>query len=911
MNPDLEKLFEQAVPLTGTERVEFIARNCPDSALRRELEKLLASDLDAATFLQDAVMDAASSMLQALALSPGQRIGPYRVLSVIGLGGMGLVYLAERADGKFEQRVALKVLQSGPHQPFVAEQLQQECRILASLEHPNIARVLDADVTENGVPYFVMEYVDGQPIDRYCEDHKLSLRERLRVLLPVCDAVHLAHQKLIVHRDLKPDNILVTTHGAPKLLDFGIAKVLNDTSTAARNTSTRVLTPEYASPEQVRGEAPNTASDVYSLGAVLYKLLTGVPPHTVQGKSPAQLVHTICEEDIRKPSELRPELSGDPQHILEMALRKEPMRRYRSVDQFATDIKNFLEQKPVIARPDTVWYRSSKYVRRHALAVGFTAAVVVLLGVFSFLQARQLRRTSEERDRATRITDFMTAMFRVSDPSEARGNTLTAREILDKASKDIDKGMAQDPVQQAQMMHVMGTVYSGLGLYLEAGSLLRKALDIRRRVLGPDNPETVQSMIELSVITTPHSEGVQLLRDAVEIRRRTLGPHNPDTLVPMGLLAGWLAVQGQLSEADELARQVMDIRSRVHVPDSEATNDSLSYLAAVFVQEGKFSQAEQLNRQILDFRQRRLGADHPKVLVAEGDLAGVLSKEGQWSEAELLLRHRVEAGRRIFGPDHFYQTTAESSLAAVLGEEGRYEEAERLYSEALETLSRTKGQRSARALISMNGLAQVLIYAGRYREAGKLLFEAVEIGEHQAFRKLHLVAIAELGIALDGEARHYEAEKLERESFYGMSQTLGPEQPDTLKTSLGLATILMHEGRYEEAAKLAQQAQETNRFGRGERDPITAAATYTLARINARQGRADASFSLLRESIDTGLAPYLKGQIDRDPDLRSLHGDGRWSSLLANARQNALAAHKLGIRIIAASSAQAKGRVER
>jgi tetratricopeptide (TPR) repeat protein len=793
------------------------------------------------------------------------------------------------------------VLQSGPDQPFVAEQLQRECRILASLEHPNIARVLDADVTENGVPYFVMEYVDGQPIDRYCDERKLSLRARLRVLLPVCDAVHLAHQKLIVHRDLKPDNILVTTQGVPKLLDFGIAKVLSDTSTAARNTSTRVLTPEYASPEQVRGEALNTASDVYSLGAVLYKLLTGVAPHPVQGKSPAQLVHAICEEDIRKPSELRRELSGDLEHILEMALRKEPVRRYRSVDQLATDIKNFLEQKPVIARRDTVWYRSGKYVRRHALALGFTAAILVLLGVFSFLQASQLHRASEERDRATRITDFMTAMFKVSDPSQARGNTITAREILDKASKDIDKGMAQDPVQQAQMMHVMGTVYDGLGLYPDAESLLRKALEIRRRVLGSDNPETVETMIKLSFITAHRSEGDQLLRDAVEIRRRTLGPHNPDTLEPMGLLAGWLAAEGRLSEADKLARQVMEIRSRVHVPDSEATIQSLTHVAAVFEQEGKYSQAEQLDRQIVDFRRRRHDTDHPDVLSAEGTLAGVLWREGEWSEAELLLRHVVEAGRRVLGPDHPNQTRWEYVLAAVLGDEGRYEEAERLHREVLETRRRIAGPSSAPAVNSMNGLAQVLINAGRYSEADKLLREAAEISERQddlygrcsscAGRKhpLHLVAIAELGGALDGEGRHYEAEKLERESFDGMSQTLGPEQRDTLNTGLSLATILMHEGRYEEAAKLAQQAKETSRLVRGERDPITAAATYTLARINAQQANLSVSFSLLQQSIDNGLSPNHLLQIEQTPDLKPLHGDPRWSVMVLKAKQHAAA----------------------
>ena len=885
MNPDMEKLFEQAVSLTGIERDEFIARNCPDPGLRRELEQLLASDAGASTFLQDAVMDAASSALQALALSPGQRLGPYRVLSVIGRGGMGLVYLAERADGKFEQRVALKVLQSGADQPFVGDRLQRECRILASLEHPNIARVLDADVTENGVSYFVMEYVDGRPIDRYCDEHKLTLRDRLRVLLPVFDAVHVAHQKLIVHRDLKPDNILVTVQGVPKLLDFGIAKVLNDTSTAARITSTRVLTPEYASPEQVRGEALSTATDVYSLGAVLYKLLTGVAPHAVQGKSPAQLVHAICEEDIRKPSELRRELSGDLEHILEMALRKEPARRYRSVDQFAADIENFLEQKPVTARRDTVLYRSGKYVRRHALAVGFAVAMVVLLASFSILQARQLRQTREERDRATRITDFMTSMFKVSDPSQARGNTITAREILDKASKDIDKGMAQDPVQQAQMMHVMGTVYLGLGLYDDADSLFRKALEIRRRALGPDNPDTVETMIQMNKSTSSPSEGEQLLRDAVEIRRRTLGPDNPDTLVPMGMLAGWLAAEGQLSDADKLARQVMDTRSRVRVPDSEATMESLRYITVVFIKEGKYSEAEQLDRQILDFHRRRHDADHPDALIDEGWLAEVLLREGQWSEAELLLRHALETSRRVLGPDHFDLANHESTLAEVLRQEGRYEEAERLYREALETRRRAVGPSGAAVLDSLNGLAQLLINTGRYSEAERLLREAAEIGERQA--PLHLEAIAELGIALDGEGHHDEAEKLERESLDRMTQTLGPEQPDTLNTSLGLATILMHEGRYNEAGKLAQQLQETNLRVVGE--PITAAATYTLACINAQQANLNASFSLLQQSIDNGLTPNHLLQIEQTPDLKPLHADPRWSSLVLKAKQFAAA----------------------
>lgn len=331
MNAEIERLFEASLEIPPEQRAQFLSQECADAEVRREVELLLEHDRGAETFVAQAIASEAASVIRSLSFSRGQRLGPYSILSVVGRGGMGLVYLAERADGKFDQRVAIKVVQSGLR-GSLAGRLQHEWRILASLEHPNIARLIDAGATDDGLPYFVMEYVAGQPIDRFSDTRKLTPRERINLMLPVCEAVQFAHQKLVVHRDLKPDNILVTAEGIPKLLDFGIAKVLSGSRAAAAETVTRVLTPEYDSPEQVRGELIGTATDTYSLAGVLYKLLTGATPHQIDGKSPVDTLRAICDEDVRQPSGLRPELAGDLDHILQMALRKEPQRRYSSVD---------------------------------------------------------------------------------------------------------------------------------------------------------------------------------------------------------------------------------------------------------------------------------------------------------------------------------------------------------------------------------------------------------------------------------------------------------------------------------------------------------------------------------------------------------------------------------------------------
>lgn len=442
MRAEIEQLFEAALDIAPEQRAEFLSRQCGDAAVRREVELLLSHDAEAEMFLAQAIAGEAVSLVRTLSFSRGQRLGPYRILSVVGRGGMALVYLAERADGKFEQRVAIKVLQAGLD-GLLPDRLQQECRILASVEHPNIARLLDAGATADGQPYFVMEYVAGLAIDQFCDDRNLSVRERVQLMLPICEAVQRAHQKLVVHRDLKPDNILVTSTGQPKLLDFGIAKVLSEEPPAAApRTVTRVLTPEYASPEQFRGELIGTATDVYSLGAVLYKLLTGATAHQIEGKSPMEAMRAVCEDGVRSPAGLCPELAGDLDRILQMALRKEPQRRYSSAEQFAADLRFWLAGKPVLASPDTIRYRSGKFIRRHWLGLAAAGMVLVVLlagaAVASWQARRAERRFADVRHLAhVFLFDFEQSIHQLPGATKPRQLLVkTALEYLASLSKE-------------------------------------------------------------------------------------------------------------------------------------------------------------------------------------------------------------------------------------------------------------------------------------------------------------------------------------------------------------------------------------------------------------------------------------------------------------------------------------------
>jgi tetratricopeptide (TPR) repeat protein len=784
-------------------------------------------------------------------LSVGDRLGPWRILSEIGHGGMGTVYRAERDDGRFAQRVAIKVISGGLNTPDFVERFQREYRILASLEHPNVARLLDAGATEDGRPYFVMEYVEGCSIDQFCAKHNFTIRQKLRLMLPIFDAVRFAHQKLIVHRDLKPDNILVTNEGVPKLLDFGIARVLID-DPGVNQATLMAMTPEYASPEQVRGEPVGTGTDVYSLGCVLYKLLTGAAPHGLRGKSPAECVRSICEEEPPSASRLNQEIGRDEVTILRMAMRKEAPLRYRSVEQFGADIDRFLAHEPVLARPASAGYHLRKYIWRHKAGVAMGSALVLLLIGFTTFQFVQLRRITRERERADRVTQFMSGMFRVPDPGEARGNSVTAREILDKAAIDIDSGLSSDPQLKAQMMAVMGEVYGNLGLYVRAQSLLEHSLDMRRGMFGPGDAQVLSSTddLVLNLKRAGHfTDAEKRERQALEERQRVLGTAQRPTLNSMSGLANTLMLEGRYAAAEKLGREALEKQRRALPANDPDTIRSLSNLANTLQREGSYAEAEKVQLEVLESERRIHGSEDPETAVALGNLAATLSQEGRYAEAEKLQQETLALRRRMLGPEHPDTLVAMTELATTIKRQARYADAERLERIALEIQRRVLGPEHPSTLTSMNNLATSLNHEGRYQEAEQLLRAAVEIKR----------------------------------------RVLGKDHPETLRSMVNLATSMVEQKHYRDAEKLEREALDARRRLLGPVHPDVALSTYNLAVLKEREGQRDEAFRLLLDAVDHGLSPGNSRGIEKDTDLRSLRADARFAPLVLHAKERAAA----------------------
>jgi eukaryotic-like serine/threonine-protein kinase len=780
------------------------------------------------------------------------QIGPYRLLQLVGEGGMGEVWLAEQ-KGPIHRTVALKLIKTGMDTKAVVARFESERQALALMDHPNIARVFDAGSTAEGRPYFVMEYVPGLPITEYSDKHRLTIKERLELFMQVCDGVQHAHQKAIIHRDLKPSNVLVVEQdnkAAPKIIDFGLAK-----ATAQRLTDKTFFTelgvmmgtPEYMSPEQadLREQNIDTRTDIYSLGVILYELLVGALPFEAKALRAAGMegiLRVIREQEPPKPStkirsmgdvsevsaknrqeeprSFARHLRGELDWITMKALEKDRVRRYGSASEFGADISRYLRKEPVVAGPATAGYRIRKYAARHRIALGTAAGLLVLLAGFVVTQAIELHRiklernrATRERDRANRITDFMTGMFKVSNPSEARGNAVTAREILDKASKDIDTGLVKDPELQAQMMYVMGSVYDNLGLYGRAQLLEQQSMEIRKRVLGPENQDTLRSMY---------------------------------------LVAWNIERQGHYAEAEKLQRQALDVQKRVLGLENLDTLRSAIFLAYVMHDEGNYVEAERLGRETLEIQKHVFGPEHPETLGSMHNLAIVLYQEGRYAEAEKLDRETLDIRRRVLGPEHPDTLNSTNNLANDLNSEGRYAEAEKLYLETRDIKRRVLGPEHPQTLMAMNNLANVLNSEGRYAEM----------------------------------------EKLDREMLDIRRRVLGPEHPDTLHSMNNLASAVMDEGRYAEAEKLFLETRDIQRRVLGPEHPDTAISTYNLGCIAAYRGRRDQAFSLLREAVDHGLPPPGALGMDKDGDLKSLHGDPRFAALVAHAKERAAATQK-------------------
>ncbi len=691
----------------------------------------------------------------------GRRIGPYRIERLLGHGGMGAVYLAVRID-EFEKQVALKILKRDLNTAAVVRRFRHERQILANLDHPNIAKLLDGGTTGDGLPYFAMEYVEGENIDRYCDRHRLSVRQRLELFRKVCSAVHLAHQNLVVHRDLKPGNILVSTDGEPKLLDFGIAKPLDAPGASASVTTAtgiRSMTLAYASPEQVGGETITTASDVYSLGVVLYELLTGQRPYRTPGNGWLDLAQAICEQTPRKPSTaviaetqtldltevaelpeprrhpaalrgLKRRLAGDLDSILLTALSKQPDRRYASAEQLSDDVRRHLDGLPINARKVTFAYWAGKFVRRHKLETLMAALVLAAVVGFSIVAVRLESRAAREQERAEEIAEFLDQVFEAPGPDQAKGRDITARELLDRGKERIRKYSGSQPRLYARLAATIGGVYYGLGLYDDAIELLEEALlELREDLDDEVDPQLAIMLNNLAAALRAQGrlpEAEARLRESLAIKIRLFGDDSPEILNVLNNIATLVRDRGAFAEAEVLYRRALDICLRLDPPRPEEVATSQSLLGSLLLDTGDYPRAEALLRSALKTRQELYGTQHTRVAVVLNNLGLALQAQGETAESEIHYRAALQIRRVLLDKRHPDIAATETSLASLLASTGRFEEAESLARQAVESFRESKPGHWRIALVQ-SVLGSCLTEKGRFEQAEHLMLEGYPI----------------------------------------------------------------------------------------------------------------------------------------------------------------------------------------
>jgi eukaryotic-like serine/threonine-protein kinase len=819
------------------------------------------------------------STLRLVNWRPGHRIGPYRILEKLGEGGMGVVYLAEQTE-PIRRKVALKIVKLGLDLDQITARFESERQALAMMDHACIAEIFEAGATAEGLPYFVMEYVSGKSITRHCDEHKLSLRERLELFIQVCEAVQHAHHKAIIHRDLKPSNILVVVRDGkaiPKIIDFGLAKTLAQPLTdKTLHTGIGQLlgTPKYMSPEQadLTNQNIDTRSDIYSLGGILYELLIGVSPIEAKGASFPEMLRIIRDQEPTRPSRklrtmgevaeqvarnrgtapatLQRRLGGDLDWITVKALEKDRNRRYSSAGEMAEDVRRYLSERPIMARPPSLGYTARKFARRHRLAVVTSAFALGLTVVFAVLMALQAQRIVAERDRANReaetarqVAEFLTDLFRLSDPTVAQGRQPSARELLDRGAEKIGAGLAAQPAVQARLQKIMAEAYENLGLYGEADPLYQAALEGQRRLLGEEHPETLQTSGDLFTLR-------------------------------------WL--QGRLEEAEEGFVKTLEAKRRLLGDTDPSTLGSINSLANLFLIRGRYGEAEELYHQAYQTRARVQGQDHPDTIGAGNNLALVFAAQGRMDEAGRLYEATLEARRRIQGENHPDTIGAAFNLAEHYSTLNRFEQAEPLHLGVLERRRKVQGDRHPDTLTSFNALGDLYRRTRRFDQAERYLRAAAEgrkevLGEGH---REHVHTLFNLGKLRESQGRYSEAEVFLRQAADGWTALFGALHPYVRKTKDGLARVFYYQKRYREAEVIFREILEQQRQS-GEEFVET---LVNLACVNALQSQRREALDCLREAVEAG---FSDPAALADPDLASLQDDTEFRALLTTLQARA------------------------
>ena len=887
MNPErwslIQTLFEAALEKEPSYRITFLKEACKDDVdLYREVSSLLAADQQLNSLLDGQALDAVTYA----GFEPDQddvdlsQIGPYRVVKELGRGGMGLVLLAERADGQFDQRVALKVIKRGMDSDMIVRRFVRERQILARLKHPNIAHLLDGGVAPDGRPFFAMEHVEGTPLTHYCNKHATTIEQRLRLFVKVCDAVQYAHRNLVVHRDLKPGNILVTQTGDVKLLDFGIARLLNDDRdqnepTQFTEAGMRVLTPEYAAPEQVRGEVITTQADIYALGVVLYELLTGLRPLKVGSHTPAVVEAVVCHEVPKRASSkilentdletthgqlasrVARKLRGDLDTICARALHKEPERRFASAAEMRADVLRYLHGLPIQARSDAVSYRLRKFVGRHKAGVAVSMSFIALLAAVIVLYTLRL---SDERDRARleaakaeQTTAFLASLFEASDPVVAEGDTLNARQILDLGSERIQEELADQPEVQVKLLTVIGDAYQSLALFPRSEEHYQSAFDHMVSLDDTLTAEAATLLLNLADIRHSLSDFKAALafeERALAIQTHVYGEEHPDiaqTLLKMGSVNRSL---GNYEEAFPLYRRAVAINEQTLPKDDPELGWSINNLGWALHSRGYYEEAEESYLKAVALQREYLGNDHPDLAFTLNNLGGLLWTTGRIEEGEPLVRESLTIRENLYGGDHPATMMSVNNLAGLLFRKGDWEGAEPLYRKTVEVNRKRLGENHRYVASGLGSLGNVHLKKGELEQAEALHKQSLAIRltlfghEHRqvASSKTSLATVyREQGAFTDAERYYNEAI-----TFWRSLETRPIEAAYPLQ---GLGLTFIRADRHEEAETLLRDALDIRAEHLDTGDPLLAETRSVLGRCLVLQGKREEGEKLLNEAL--------------------------------------------------------------